>query len=597
LLYGEIARGGMGAVLKGRDPTLGRDLAVKVLLEAHRDNPELVGRFLEEAQIGGQLQHPGVVPVYELGRFDDHRPFFTMKLVKGQTLDALLKQRASPHESLPRFLTIFEQVCQTVAYAHARGVIHRDLKPSNVMVGAFGEVQVMDWGLAKVLPQDADNEKTTPSTGDTATVSRTARSASASDVSQAGMVMGTLGYMPPEQALGQVEALDERCDVFGLGAILCTILTNLPPYVASDALLLHCKAMDGDLTDCFSRLDGCGADGELVDLCKDCLRPVWEDRLRDAGVVAQRIAAYKVGVQQRLRNAELERAAAEVKAAEERKRRRLTAALALAVLALAVAGGGGAWGLARWRSHTDARINLALNEANALQAQAQAAPVGEQALVRWAEAEASARRLDDLLTQGFPSPEVRQRARDWIAELEGEAAAARRQAAAAERDSQFLDRLADIRTQKEDGFDQTDTDGAYAQAFRDYGLDVDALTTEVAARRVPARPWVPGLAAALDDWALERRRLRRPPAEWQRLIALARAADPDQWRDALRSLDYEHLNQERDRLLDLARTAKVSELPPASVQLLGQALRAAGEEECAAEVLRAALVESQRVPC
>ena len=160
-LFGEIARGGMGAVLKGRDTDLGRDLAVKVLLEAHRDKPEMVRRFVEEAQIGGQLQHPGIVPVYELGTFADRRPYFAMKLVKGRTLADLLAERTDPAHDLPRFLAIFERL-PDVAYAHARGVIHRDLKPSNVMVGCFGEVQVMDWGLAKVLPRRAASPTTTP---------------------------------------------------------------------------------------------------------------------------------------------------------------------------------------------------------------------------------------------------------------------------------------------------------------------------------------------------------------------------------------------------------------------------------------------------
>jgi eukaryotic-like serine/threonine-protein kinase len=143
-LQGEIARGGMGAVLRGRDVDLGRDLAVKVLLDKHAGRPEVVRRFVEEAQIGGQLQHPGVVPVYDIGRFGD-RPFFTMKLVKGQTLAALLAQRGQPTEDRPRLLGIALQVCQAMAYTHAKGVVHRDLKPANVMVGAFGEVQVMDW--------------------------------------------------------------------------------------------------------------------------------------------------------------------------------------------------------------------------------------------------------------------------------------------------------------------------------------------------------------------------------------------------------------------------------------------------------------------
>jgi predicted Ser/Thr protein kinase len=150
-VHGEIARGGMGAVFKGRDTDLGREVAVKVLLEAHQGRTELVQRFVEEAQVAGQLQHPGVVPVYEVGQSPDRRPYFTMKLVKGRTLAALLAERKDPSQDRPRLLKVFEQVCQAVAYAHARGVIHRDLKPSNVMVGAFGEVQVMDWGLAKVL--------------------------------------------------------------------------------------------------------------------------------------------------------------------------------------------------------------------------------------------------------------------------------------------------------------------------------------------------------------------------------------------------------------------------------------------------------------
>src|SRR5207237_8113601 len=117
-LLGEIARGGMGAVLKGRDEDLGRDLAVKVLLESHRDNPDLTRRFVEEAQIAGQLQHPGIAPVYELGAFADRRPYFTMRLIKGRTLADLLRDRGEPAHDLPRLLAVFEQVCQPVAFAH-----------------------------------------------------------------------------------------------------------------------------------------------------------------------------------------------------------------------------------------------------------------------------------------------------------------------------------------------------------------------------------------------------------------------------------------------------------------------------------------------
>src|SRR5260370_6417984 len=142
----------MGGVLRGRDVDLGRDLAIKVLLEKYANQPEVARRFIEEAQIGGQLQHPGVVPVYDVGRFGE-RPFFTMKLVKGLTLAQLLAERVDHTQDRPRLLSIALQVAQALAYAHAKGVIHRDLKPANIMVGAFGEVQVVDWGLAKVLAE------------------------------------------------------------------------------------------------------------------------------------------------------------------------------------------------------------------------------------------------------------------------------------------------------------------------------------------------------------------------------------------------------------------------------------------------------------
>src|SRR5262249_5094710 len=144
--------------------------------------------------------------------------YFCMKVVRGHTFDALLKKRASPNDDLPRFLGIFEQICQTVAYTHSKGVIHRDLKPLNIMVVAFGEVQVMDWGLAKVL---VDESRTTEATPAAMSVVETDRTVQAVSLTQLGSVLGTYSYMPPEQARGEVELLDRRCDVFGLGAILC----------------------------------------------------------------------------------------------------------------------------------------------------------------------------------------------------------------------------------------------------------------------------------------------------------------------------------------------------------------------------------------
>jgi serine/threonine protein kinase len=127
-----------------------RPLAVKILKEEYKDRPDMAARFLDEAKITGQLQHPGVPPVHEIGTLPDNRPFLAMKLIKGRTLGELLPKRGNPADRLQAYVTIFRQVCQTLAFAHSHGVIHRDLKPANIMVGAFGEVQVMDWGLAKL---------------------------------------------------------------------------------------------------------------------------------------------------------------------------------------------------------------------------------------------------------------------------------------------------------------------------------------------------------------------------------------------------------------------------------------------------------------
>lgn len=351
-LDGEIARGGMGAILKGRDTDLGRDLAIKVLLDAHKNKPEIVQRFIEEAQIGGQLQHPGIAPVYELGQFADRRPFFSMKLVKGETLSKLLADREVPTADRGKYLGIFEQICQTMAYAHSRGVIHRDLKPANIMVGAFGEVQVMDWGLAKVLPAGGvADEKRSFQKQQGQSIIQTLRSGPGSDApgtcgsigsqTQMGSVMGTPAYMPPEQALGEIDNLDERADVFGLGAILCEILTGKPPYVGDDATQVFRLASRGKLEDCFGRLDACEADVELIALAKHCLELELKDRPRDAGVLAERISTYLQSVDTKLREAELERAAQAARLEQEqrsaRKLRKLLAGIAMVALVAGLA--------------------------------------------------------------------------------------------------------------------------------------------------------------------------------------------------------------------------------------------------------------------
>jgi len=614
-LLGEIARGGMGVVLKGRDPDLGRDLAVKVLLEAHKENPDLVRRFVEEAQIGGQLQHPGVVPVYELGTFGEGRPYFTMKLVKGQMLSELLAERNSPADDLPRFLDIFQQMCQTMAYAHARNVIHRDLKPSNVMVGSFGEVQVMDWGLAKVLPRGGVVDDAAAGRSPEHQTVIAARVGTDSDLSQAGSVMGTPAYMAPEQARGEIDLVDERADVFALGSILCEILTGKPAFVGRNPGELHRKAAVADLADAMKRLEASRVDLELAALAGDCLAREAEDRPRHAGLVAQRLTTYRAEVENKLRAAEIARATEEARAEEEAKRRvladelareadaraqesqltaeaaqakakaesrarRMTGALAAALLVLVMAVGGGYAVFQRQRALRNAQVDLALRDAEVMQFEAKRSGTD---LARWRAAREAAHAVERLLADARD-----QTTRERVTALVQSVTAA---AIAAENDQKILDRLIDIRSAEEDDPDLSLTDAAYAGAFRQAEIDVSALPVGEIGARIKARQAKVAvtLAAALDDWARVRRDKRHDRPGALRLAQAARAADPDPWRNQLRdALDATEGQKRLDALRDLARSARVDELPAVSLDLLGSALREAGDPQRAEAVLRQA---------
>jgi serine/threonine-protein kinase len=612
----EIGRGGMGAVLRARDPHLDRELAVKVLWDGPA-GPEALRRFVEEAQVCSQLQHPSIVPVHDLGTLPDGRPFFAMKLVKGRTLAALLQERAGPADDLPRFLTIFEQVCQAVAYAHSKGVLHRDLKPANVMVGAFGEVQVMDWGLAKVLrPQGGAAAE-----AGAASLIRTVRSA-AGEESRAGLAMGTPAYMAPEQARGEVERLDERCDVFGLGAILCVVLTGKPPFLG-DAIEAHARAICAELGDAFARLDGCGADAELVALAKRCLAAQAADRPRDGGAVAQAVTAYQRSVQERLRQAELGRARAQVQAAEERKRRRLTLALAAAVLLALLGVGVGAY----WRQRQPARADLAvgggLAQAELLAAQARAAPLQAE---RYRQAVEAARVAAQLAEGG--SADVRQQAQGLLARLQEEEQEARK-------DRALLAELLEVRGPREGPQYRSDAQGMmlalaeptadeqFAAAFRRWGLDVDGAAAAEAVAQLGARPAavVAEVVAALDEWAGERRREGKPAAEWRRPAELAALLDDDpgskrrELREVLargrlrleRALDVLSaalrpvpvpvevpLGPDRARLRELAEQTDPAAEPALGLLTLARALGEAGEGALAERLLRAAVVARPR---
>lgn len=590
-LHGEIARGGMGVVLQGRDVDLGRDVAVKVLLEKHRDSPEMIHRFVEEAQIAGQLQHPGIIPVYELGRLHDDRLYIAMKLIRGRTLAALLESRGDANEERPRYLAIFEQLCQAMAYAHSCGVIHRDLKPSNVMAGRFGEVQVMDWGLAKVIDRGgiADEERSLRSQAEIAPV-RTLRTGSSANESRAGSVLGTPCYMAPEQARGLLDTLDERADVFGLGAILCEILTGLPPYTGPSGNDVYGKASRADLTDALVRLGGCGAEAELIALAKSCLAIAPRDRPRDAGVVASALTTHLAGVQERLRAAELARVRAESQAAEERKRRILVAGLAVSILALAALGiGGGLWLTHERAVRTEAssrEATAAMQEASLLLGRARSAPEGE--LTAWAEAAQAAKRAEGVLARREIRPDLREEIAKLVAQINTD----RDQADARSKDRRTLERLAAIHTDIALDLDFERADREYASTFREYGVDVSRLPTTDAGARITASPIAAEMVDALDQWAFVRRVANpKDTSKARELSAIATAADTDPWRARLReALDLEATDKQQAlaTFQELAASTPQEARHGESISRLAYALGHLGDRETEASLLRRA---------
>ena len=344
----EIARGGMGAVLDARDNKFARSVAMKVMLR-NNANAEETQRFQQEARVLGQLAHPNIVPVHDLGTDSQGRHFYTMKLVQGVTLHEILhrlKNRDATtlaRHPLSSLVTIFQKTCDAVAFAHSRGIIHRDLKPQNIMVGEFGEVLVMDWGLAKLLPgsaavsavqsagetgptgtivlaaeqtvlsHDATEEPTrlsTPATPEPATsqtplaFSGTQASGttpvSGTQLTLEGTVMGTPNYMSPEQAGGHNADLEERSDIYSLGGVLYAMLTLHPPVEGKDVDRLLAKVRRGEITPP-SAADGLPhlPDGlvpeALAAVAMKALQTARSERYQTVAQLADDIAAYQAG--------------------------------------------------------------------------------------------------------------------------------------------------------------------------------------------------------------------------------------------------------------------------------------------------------------
>jgi eukaryotic-like serine/threonine-protein kinase len=298
LIGRQIGRGGMGVVFEGWDAQLQRSVAIKLMDRKQEARPVGLLWFFREARLASQLRHPGIVAIHEFDLTDQGQPFIVMQLLTGQTLKHILSLRPDTVAELPGLLAIFLQVCQAVASAHGAGVIHRDLKPSNIMVGQFGVVTVMDWGMAQVLGSGSD-DAVAPTEDELPRIA--AKTAGETEIHRtvAGTVCGTPAYLAPEQARGEIARVDRRSDVFGLGAILCEMLTGSPPFSAATSDASWAKAAAGDVADAFARLDACDGPLPLVSLAKKCLAADPAARPDDAAAIVAGLTDYLESGQRR----------------------------------------------------------------------------------------------------------------------------------------------------------------------------------------------------------------------------------------------------------------------------------------------------------
>lgn len=552
-IEGLLGCGGMGQVFLARDPELDRDLALKILPEHMAADPGRSLQFLHEARLCSQLQHPGVVPIHEVGQTEDGRPYFTMKILGGQTLHQRLQDRDHPLAERPACLAVLLKVCQTVAFAHRQGVLHRDIKSANVMLGAYGEVHLVDWGLACRL-QDGSYE---PQTGD-----------------NAGRIAGTPSHMSPEQANGL--ALTPRSDVFSLGAMLCEILTGAPPYVGETREEVFLRASRGWLEDTEKRITASEIHPDLARLLRDCLAKEPDARPADAQELSQRLEQFLADSESREREAELALARHEARRNEEHRSRRLRTTLLLVVAAGLLVS---VWVYVQQqqRQHLLQRRDLVATQAALLEAQRLERTADLQTTPeprRWQAARVAGRQLESFLASRDLPEETREAARATIERIDTGLRNARRDAVMLRWLQESSPHMADDRPAQQ-------VEDAYRQRFATYGLhepfdDPQTTATELRKSRIHT-----ALAAGLDTWASHRRGHRI--GSWKPLLHIALGTDPDPVRTRIRRA---WLEDDLEALRRESTEERLRTQAPESLDLIARSLVALGDTKTALAVLR-----------
>jgi serine/threonine protein kinase/tetratricopeptide (TPR) repeat protein len=560
------AKGGLGIVYVALDGELKREVALKEIKPEFADDPGSQARFLFEAEVTGGLEHPGIVPVYGLGHHDDGRPYYTMRFIRGNSLKDAIKAfhadaafQSDPGArtlALQKMLRRFLDVCNAVAYAHSRGVLHRDLKPDNVMVGRYGETLVVDWGLAKAVGRSGDDGY-----GPLPESTIRYKSSSGSAETLPGSVVGTPGYMSPEQASSRLDLLGPASDVYGLGATLYTLLTGHAPIAGHDIPEVLRKVERGEFPRPRERSPWLDPALEAICLKSMALKP--EARYSSPRALAddlerwladEPIAAYREPWTRKMGR-------------WSRKHRTAVTTVAATVLVSTLLIVAYAWTIRERTRRADAAGLETLAKVEFLAAEARKT----EGPVRWSEALAEARRAEAQLEAGGGSEATKSRAR---AKLAGLGAVLR----VVEGDRKMVDALDEARllgaNVKHGYFDNDAKVEAILAAFRSHGIDLENLASEDAAARVRSSRIAAELVAALDE-AIP----FVTPALRERMTAVARLADAGgaEIRDRIARNDFEGLRRlvadEAGRLKWKARSRTIFDAlatldPTASLPLL-----------------------------